>query len=295
MPRADIARLGIRHRRVPILSIGRDVYLDSRLQLQKLEAAFPSYPRLGKASTPEHRALERLLSAMMIDGGVFANASLLIPTDLPLMRDPKFTKDRDDFFNHRVVDPHARADAINEIRLAAELLETSILADGRQWVLGSDGPTLADIEAVWPFHWLTTMSGALPADEVSADQFPRLFAWVERFKAAVSAARRAGPPVPGVDGARALEIIVESAFHEAESEVDGADGLVRYCNLAKGQRVTLWPVDTGSSGKDEGRLVSIDSKEVVIETETEAGGVTVRVHAPRHGFRVWPASGRPNL
>ncbi len=42
MPRPDIARLGIRHRRIPVMSIGRDVYLDTRLQLQKLESAFPS-------------------------------------------------------------------------------------------------------------------------------------------------------------------------------------------------------------------------------------------------------------
>lgn len=37
MPRPDAARLGIGYRRIPILAISRDIYLDTRLQLQKLE------------------------------------------------------------------------------------------------------------------------------------------------------------------------------------------------------------------------------------------------------------------
>lgn len=48
----------------------------------------------------------------------------------------------------------ARPEALAEIRDAAELLETTLLADGREWVLKTPGPTLADIEAVWVLHWV---------------------------------------------------------------------------------------------------------------------------------------------
>lgn len=73
MPRPDVARLGIAYRRIPLLSIGRDVYLDTRLILQKLEALYPpsaAHPPLS-ARTGEHAAIERLLSRYAVDGGLF--------------------------------------------------------------------------------------------------------------------------------------------------------------------------------------------------------------------------------
>jgi hypothetical protein len=50
--------------------------------------------------------------------------------------------------------------------------------------------------------------------------------------------------------------------------------------------VQVWPTDTGSNYKDMGRLVSMTSKEITIEPG-EADTI-VRVHAPRHGFRISP-------
>jgi hypothetical protein len=37
LPRPDLARLGINYRRIPLLAIGCDVYLDSRLIIYALE------------------------------------------------------------------------------------------------------------------------------------------------------------------------------------------------------------------------------------------------------------------
>ena len=51
-----------------------------------------------------------------------------------------------------------------------------------------------------------------------------------------------------------------------------------------GEEVVVWPTDTGATHKDSGKLVSINGDEVVIEVSGEKG--SVRVHAPRHGFRV---------
>ena len=73
MPRPDLARLGIAYRRIPVLAIGRDVYLDSRLILQKLEGLYPpseAHPSLA-ARTGEHVAIERLFSRVSTDGGLF--------------------------------------------------------------------------------------------------------------------------------------------------------------------------------------------------------------------------------
>lgn len=55
--------------------------------------------------------------------------------------------------------------------------------------------------------------------------------------------------------------------------------------LQKGQEVQVWPIDTGMNNKDKGRLVGLSSHEIVIESCTK-DGVKVKIHTPRHGFRI---------
>lgn len=85
----------------------------------------------------------------MIDGGLFAQGSRLIPSELPMLKDPKFQKDRKDF-SGRSFGPEemkkGRPEALTHVRNGFVVLEESILADGREWVLGAKGPTLVDIE-----------------------------------------------------------------------------------------------------------------------------------------------------
>lgn len=180
-----------------------------------------------------------------------------------------------------------RADALAEIRRAMAMLERSVLADGREWILGgNDGPRLADIEAAWIFHWVTGLPGALDKDVVDKDKFPRVYSWVERFQKAVGAAK-ARVEVKTVTGEEAAGIIKGEGvdFYEPEAEVDSSEPIVRACGLRKGQRIEVWPTDSGAAHRDRGKLVGLGADEVV--WETDAG---VRVHAPRHGFRVRPAA-----
>ena len=68
---------------------------------------------------------------------------------------------------------------------------------------------------------------------------------------------------------------------EEEGSVDEMDR----SGLKKGAMVEVWPTDSGFSRKDRGRLVGLNTREVVIEGKTE-DGKEVRIHAPRHGFRI---------
>ncbi|KAK1511857.1 glutathione S-transferase [Colletotrichum tamarilloi] len=266
LPRPDVSKLGLNYRRIPILAIGRDVYLDTRLMLRKLEQLYPSRPRLG-ATTPEHAAVERLLEALIIDS-VFSNAINVLPTNLPMLKDPKRTwfKDREDFVGGKLsaeTIERGRPNAVNEIRRTVALLETTLLADGRDWVSGTKSPSLADIEA-----------------------FPKVFAWIERFQKTTSDARKAAGKVATVSGDEAAEIVVSSSYNESTTGgVDAKDLLVIAQDLKAGDEVIVWPADTGASHKDTGKLVSLDGDEVVFEV-TGPKGTSVRVHAPRHGFRV---------
>lgn len=283
MPRPDLVAIGTVYRRIPVLSIGRDVYNDTRLILRKLEEFYPHATKIS-ASSPDQKAFERLLEHWAVDNGLFARAAQLIPSNMPLLKDPIFTKDREDYTGRSWSKENVekmRPEALVEVKSAFEFLETTLLADGREWILKTSGPSLADIEAVWPFHWLTTLKGALPVDYISAKHFPKVFAWIHRFDTAVKqAATNLGKP-KSLKGAEALEQISKSEFAEPEGEVDSDDPT----GLKKGQEIEVWPIDSGFSHKDKGKLVALSGAEIVIESKTE-NGQSVRVHTPRHGFRL---------
>jgi len=153
MPRADLAALGVKYRRIPVMAIGRDVYCDTRLILKKLEDKFPN-GALG-ATDPEKKAVEKLLEKWTIEGPIFARGMSLIPTSLPNMNDPIFMKDREQMtgqpWSKETLDK-GRPESVAYMRSVFEFFETTLLADGRDWILKTDKPSLADIEGGCLYH-----------------------------------------------------------------------------------------------------------------------------------------------
>ncbi|GME43403.1 hypothetical protein GTA08_BOTSDO12238 [Neofusicoccum parvum] len=273
------------------MAVGRDVYCDTRLILRKLEERFPD-GALG-ASGSDHKAIERLLERWTVDGGVFARAATLIPASMPALQDPKFAKDRQDFSGRswsKEAMQRARPEGVVHIRDAFALLESTLLADGREWILKTSGPSLADIEAIWPFDWLVEMKGALPADVISERQFPKVYAWIKRFREAVQAAKSSGPKAVTLKGAQAVLFVSGANLAESGGHVDAADPL----GLEKGQEVEVWPIDSGFNHHDRGTLVSLTPDEVVLASRTAAAQNAVHIHFPRWGFRVVRAGGAPS-
>lgn len=166
MPRPDIAAIGTNYRRIPVVSIGRDVYNDTRLILRKLEELYPHGHKISTAS-PEEKAIERLLELWVVDSGVFMRAAQLIPSNMPLLNDPKFTKDREDYTGRswsKANVEEMRPEALVHVKGAFELLETTILADGREWILKTESPSLADIEGTSQF-FCRVKSYSMPSDK----------------------------------------------------------------------------------------------------------------------------------
>lgn len=147
LPRPDVKALGVTYRRIPLMSIGRDLYADTRIILSKLEELLP-HGKLG-ATGSDGKALEKLLESWTIDSGIFVRASQLIPPEMPLLKDPKFSRDREDYSGRswskeKIIEN--RPEAMAHIRNAFHLLETTLLADDRDWILKTEKPSLADIE-----------------------------------------------------------------------------------------------------------------------------------------------------
>jgi hypothetical protein len=108
-----------------------------------------------------------------------------------------------------------------------------------------------------------------------------VFAWIERFdKATAAAAKKAGKPKT-IKGPEALKTISSADFAESEGQVDSSDPT----GLKKGDEIEVCPIDSGFSCKDRGRLVVLNGEEIAIDSRTE-DGQHVRIHSPRHGFRV---------
>lgn len=145
MPRPDLTLLPVAYRRIPILAIGRDVYLDTRLIIHKLETLFPSNT-LG-ATIGQEKFLQKLLQRYMVEGPAFSRAAGLVPVETA--QDPTFNKDRQGFlfktWSKEELDD-ARPDCLNYATNLFTLFESTILSDGRQWILGDQGPKLIDIE-----------------------------------------------------------------------------------------------------------------------------------------------------
>ncbi|KAK7965246.1 hypothetical protein PG988_010250 [Apiospora saccharicola] len=301
LPRPDVAQLGVAYRRIPLLAIGRDVYLDTRLILQKLEQLYPAsaaHPSLvAAASDPVGRALHTgLLSAWTNDaGGLFWNGVFCMPADLPGTDDPRFLADRAEMMGlprdgPSPISKEARAarrpEALCEIAEAMHLLESTLLSGGeddKKWLLATETPTLVDIEAVFVFVWLAGMR-ALPQDTMGPAAFPRLHAWVARFMQAVGAAEKENGEPATVGGDEAAKLVFGAAFAEEEGAVDGGNPVVVAEGLQKGDQVRVWPTDSGSGHKESGTLVSMTLREIVLEAQGKGG--SVRVHTPRHGFKV---------
>jgi hypothetical protein len=145
-----VAAIGTAYRRIPLVAIGRDIYNDTRLIIQKLETMYPTHKQIS-SSTTDGKALEKLLQNWIVDGGVFPRASQLIPTNAPAMNDPKFTKDRAELsgrpWSKEAVEKN-RPEALVAMRAAFAFLE-SLLEDGRKWIGKTDEPGLADIEGMF--------------------------------------------------------------------------------------------------------------------------------------------------
>jgi glutathione S-transferase len=287
MPRPILAELGLAYRRIPLTAIGNAVYCDTLAILAALEKTFAdsSYPSIS-ATTPEAKAIEYLLEKWT-ELAVFGQAADLIPLDHPLVQDPVFIKDRTELWaeswdrDHRA---KKRTPAVDQMKGFYVFLEKTIFADGRQFVLGTDKPSLADIQSAWIFEWMMGLEGSYPEDSISEKIFPKTYAWCKRYRAAVDEATNAGPKPEEIDGA-AAEKILASASASENFPFDSKNPF----GLKQGQEVQVSPTDTGLTGVQKGKLVGLDENETVVSTQTKAGtGITV--HFPRWKFQVIPAT-----
>lgn len=166
-PRPILTDLGITYRRIPINSIGKDVYCDNRVFLDAVQSIFKDK---ALPTSPADNAYEAL------GYRAFWIALPLIPAGLIT---PEVARDREDLFAivGRADFGELRPNALAEFRSLLDMLEGGSLIPG-PWINGSKC-SVADIHAVWVIKWVFQTLGIGSEPGFEREEFPNVYAWIE--------------------------------------------------------------------------------------------------------------------
>ena len=253
-PKDDLIALTGGYRGTPVLQVGNDVYIDSRLIALELERRHPQPSLFPVGNTG-------IALALVAWADVFFRTALkiIIATSAHLWPEA-FRKDRETIFPDLDFQPlGAELDHVrSQYQAHAWFLERQ-LADGRDFV-GGQHPGMIDA-VVHPVIWV--MRQNLP--EMAADllgEMPHLAPWEERVA-------KLG------DGHR-TRISAATALEEAKA--------AKPPSVRAGERVSVAPDDT-CRGTVTGQLVSSGPGEIVVLHTSQQSG-PVLVHFPRAGYRI---------
>jgi hypothetical protein len=122
----------------------------------------------------------------------------------------------------------------------------------------------------------------MPSHVVSEEVFPKVYAWLSRFRHALKDAASSAPKPVVMNGDEAVSYIKTTRGPKepnSEEAVDEDDPQA----VERGTLVEIYPSDWGSEHRDAGRLVGLAPDEVTIVAE---GALELRIHAPRTGFKM---------
>ena len=269
MPKPDVAALTGGYRRTPNLQIDADVYCDTALIAQVIDALRPE-PPLVPASASMAPAV-----AAWADSTLFWQA--ITNTQAPEARAKLFegmTPEAIDglradrvAFTTGVKRP-APTDAATQFHSALRMFERALA--GQPWLLGAQ-PSIADF-SVYHCLWFTARAGV--ATTLLAPH-PAVRAWFERI-AALGHGQR-----DEIDSGEAIAIAAAAKEH---APVQVQPGL----GFDAGQAVTVAATDYGSEAVS-GTLVGITIESVTLARQDPRAGI-VHVHFPRSGFQIQTAA-----
>ncbi|KAF7313758.1 Glutathione S-transferase [Mycena chlorophos] len=280
--------LGIGYRRIPICAIGNDVYCDTSLIASALERRFPAARGFGtlfpnrKGSPRADPGLVKAVSKHWVDV-IFP----LAPALLPWERFPAaFVEDRSNLAGSKIR-PEAiaanRSKAISSLAAHLNLVEEQ-LSDGRQWLLDTETPSLADISVHFVYAWTKSLPGSKELFDEQA--FPNTLKWLETVTAKLEQLKGSMPPPQKINAADAAAIIAAASF-EPVHVVGFDEREAARLGLKAGIQVSVTPDDSGRAHPTVGKLIALSREEFVLEVK--AAGGPLHCHFPRVMFTAVPA------
>ncbi|KAI4592205.1 hypothetical protein KJ359_011444 [Pestalotiopsis sp. 9143b] len=248
LPRPDLAALGITHRRIPILAIGKDIYCDSAAAVDALEGLSSAL-----RSSPADKAFEAYGNSLI---GV-----MLRSVDVDSM--PGLVQDRATIFKDVARPDHAtlRASALSELKSLLDILEFDMLAD-RDYVNGG-ALTIADVNVVFVVRWalFELQFGQTPG--LGSSDLPQVISRI---------------PLPKVEDKISAEEV--SAYILGSESPQLSLSETDFHGITTGTKVVVETVDSVPGSHPQfGNLLGSTRHEVVIEIENG-----LRLHFPKRGY-----------
>lgn len=268
MPKPDLMPLTGGYRKTPVLQIGADIYFDTSLIADVLEARQPT-PSLFAGTTRGHASA----LAAWADQNLFLPCVNFTMSQICDRMPPEFFADRaamrgdqpPDLEKLKAAGPRLLAQASQHLSVIEEML-----SDGRDFLMG-DAPGLADLSVYHPV-WMMRGSGRRVAGAL--EPWTAVAAWAERLDA--------------IGQGEHAEISAQDALGiaKAADPEPAAQSIEDPMMPPLGTTVALQTADR-TPEPVVGTLVHIGATEVAVQREDPAVG-TVVVHAPRAGFTVRP-------
>ena len=256
-PKPELTPLTGGYRKTPVLQIGADIYCDTAIAIEAIEA-LP-----GPTLYPAPLGRLGALVALQAGGPTFMNAVFSAIVPFADKMDPAFFEDRQKLFGSDIERMKRNAPQL----LAqfggwlAKLDDT--LADGRTF-LGGDAPGYADCAAgmnVW-------FQGNFRLKDTRLAAFPHVAAWIARVEGIGHGIPTDMNPQDALDIALATEPMVVE-------QVDADTGFI------VGQSVTVRTEDPGANPV-AGTLARLTARDIVVLREDPRVG-QVAIHFPRLG------------
>ena len=268
MPKDDVVALTGGYRKTPILQIGADIYCDTALIADVLEALHPA-PTLY----PEENGAEARIVAQWADSTLFwaMIPHVMQPQGLrelfgtaPPEHIQAFAADRKAF---RGSAPRMMpAEATGALGVYLGRLE-AMLADGRPYLLGPV-PTIADFSA---YHSLWFIRRAPSLATILEDR-PHLHKWMEHVK--------------GIGHGSSTEMSSAEAIERANAAIPAVTSapFADTHGIGPGERVTIAATDYGTDPVTGELVMSTPTEIALTRSDPRAGDVVV--HFPRIGFQL---------
>lgn len=258
-PKPELTPLSGGYRKTPVLQIGADIYCDTSIAIEAIEAFEPE-PTLFPA--PLGRAAA--FGAMVATGPMFMPAVGSALGGKEDMFPDEFWADRKALFGLEPGDFTADGGHPKAQFLAGLARLEDTLADGRKF-FSFDQPGYADA-AFYMTMWLPGIFDAIDRPPQILAAFPAVKAWFQR--------------VSEIGHGQAQEISAQDALSAARQATPVVTEKVdKDSGYAAGDLVTVRTEDPGAN-RVEGRLVRLTPREIAILRDDEQVG-TVCVHFPR--------------
>jgi glutathione S-transferase len=270
MPKPDVVALTGGYRKTPVLQIGADIYCDTALIAQLLEAQQPQ-PALYPTDRPLAAALAQWADSYLFqESVVWAMQPAGIPAILAVSSPDQMKVFAADRAAMRGNFPRpALSDGAAQLRVHLSAIEAQ-LAKGGPWLFGATG-CIADFSVA---HCLWFIRRATPVASLLTD-YPGVSSWLDRVLAIGHHKHEE------MSSADAIAVAAASSGH-APAAVAAGQG------FEAGEAVTVAAIDYGTDPV-AGTLVGLSNTESVIKRVDPRAG-TVHVHFPRFGFQIKKAT-----